>query len=175
MLLVSQAIKIVNTVKLKEDFDYESLCRKLENQVDLLTAEVERRQKLRENDRNELEKELRECQDSFGEVKKNLITRSEVVVFSMSFLIQLVNYWFMWIGLGVLHYSVIEWAGHSSTLPLISSACLQFLEKENTRLELEVKDILNELNRQQDQNELMRDKVAELEVSLKHSKVLSLL
>ena len=95
MLLVSQAIKIVNTVKLKEDFDYESLCRKLENQVDLLTAEVERRQKLRENDRNELEKELRECQDSFGEVKKNLITRSEVVVFSMSFLIQLVNYWFM--------------------------------------------------------------------------------
>ncbi|PON34472.1 Kinesin-like protein [Trema orientale] len=117
-----RAIKIINTVKLKEDFDYESLCRKLENQVDLLTAEVERQQKLREADRNELEKELRECQDSFSEAKKNLITRSE------------------------------------------------FLEKENTRLELEVKDILTELNCQQDQNELMRDKVAELEVSLKHSK-----
>ncbi|KAM6584399.1 hypothetical protein CsatB_011401 [Cannabis sativa] len=117
-----RAIKIINTVKLKEEFDYESLCRKLESQVDLLTAEVERQQKVREDDRNELEKELRECQDSSYEARKNLITRSE------------------------------------------------FLEKENTRLELEVKDTLNELNRQQDQNEFMHDKVAELETRLKHSK-----
>lgn len=78
-----QAIKIVNTVKLKEDFDYESLCRKLENQVDHLTAEVERQQKLRDDDRNVLEKQLRECQNSFAEAKRNLITRSEVVVFSL--------------------------------------------------------------------------------------------
>ena len=78
-----QAIKIVNTVKLKEDFDYESLCRKLENQVDLLTAEVEKQQKLRDDDKHKLEKQLRECHDSFAEAKKNIITRSEVVVFSI--------------------------------------------------------------------------------------------
>ena len=56
-------------------------------------------------------------------------------------------------------------------LSLVSSSWLKFLENENTRLELEVKDTLNELNRQHDQNQLMRDKVAELETSLKHSKV----
>ncbi|EXB96208.1 Armadillo repeat-containing kinesin-like protein 1 [Morus notabilis] len=117
-----RAIKIVNTVKLKEDFDYESLCRKLENQVDHLTAEVERQQKLGDDDRNLLEKQLRECQESFAEAKKNLITRSE------------------------------------------------FLEKENTRLELEVKDILNELKQQQDQNDLMHDKIVQLELNLKERK-----
>jgi kinesin family protein 5 len=47
-------MKIVNMVKLKEEFDYESLCRKLENQVDHLTAEIERQQKLREDDKHEL-------------------------------------------------------------------------------------------------------------------------
>lgn len=88
--LFSQATKIINTVKLKEEFDYESLCRKLENQVDLLTAEVERQQKLREDDRKELEKDLRESQDSFAEAKKNLISRSEVVVFSLCY------FWFNW-------------------------------------------------------------------------------
>jgi kinesin family protein 5 len=35
-------------VKLKEEFDHESLCRKLEAQVDHLTAEIEREKKLRE-------------------------------------------------------------------------------------------------------------------------------
>lgn len=73
-------------LKLKEEFDYESLCRKLENQVDFLTAEVERKQKLREDDKYELEKQLRECQESFAEAKSNLITRSEVVVFTINHL-----------------------------------------------------------------------------------------
>ncbi|KAF3434013.1 hypothetical protein FNV43_RR25116 [Rhamnella rubrinervis] len=116
-----RAIKIVNVLKLKEEFDYESLCRKLENQVDFLTAEVERKQKLREDDKHELEKQLRECQESFAEAKSNLITRSE------------------------------------------------FLEEENTRIELEMKDLLNELNRQKDQNDLMSEKVAQLEVNLKYN------
>ena len=52
------------------------------------------------------------------------------------------------------------------------STCFQFLETENTRLELEVKDILNDLNHQQDQNELMCNKIEQLELSLSHSKVL---
>ncbi|OMO65565.1 Armadillo [Corchorus capsularis] len=117
-----RAMKIVNVVKLKEEFDYESLCRKLETQVDHLTAEIDRQQKLRERDKYELEKQLQECQDSFYETRMNLVTRSE------------------------------------------------FLEKENTRLEMDMKDILAELNCQKDQNSLMRDKTAELEIRLKQSK-----
>ncbi|GFZ14700.1 armadillo/beta-catenin repeat family protein [Actinidia rufa] len=72
-----RAMKVVNTVKLKEEFDYESLCRKLENRVEHLTAEIDRQQKLRDNDRIEMERNLRECQKSFGEAEKSLVTRSE--------------------------------------------------------------------------------------------------
>lgn len=73
-----QAMKIVNMVKLKEEFDYESLCRKLETQVDQLTAEVERQNKLRNSEKHELEKRLRECEKSFSEAEKNAVTRSKV-------------------------------------------------------------------------------------------------
>ncbi|KAG2729795.1 hypothetical protein I3760_01G266200 [Carya illinoinensis] len=72
-----RAMRIVNTVKVKEEFDYESLCRKLENQVDNLTADIERQQKLRDDDKYELEKQLRECQENFAEANKILVTRSE--------------------------------------------------------------------------------------------------
>ncbi|KAG6669791.1 kinesin-like protein KIN-UC isoform X2 [Carya illinoinensis] len=71
-----RAMRIVNTVKVKEEFDYESLCRKLENQVDNLTADIERQQKLRDDDKYELEKQLRECQENFAEANKILVTRS---------------------------------------------------------------------------------------------------
>ena len=74
-----QTMKIVNVVKLKEEFDYESLCRKLDTRVDHLTGEIDRQQKLRESDKYDLEKQLQECQDSFHETRKNLVTRSEVV------------------------------------------------------------------------------------------------
>ncbi|XP_041022591.1 kinesin-like protein KIN-UC isoform X4 [Juglans microcarpa x Juglans regia] len=72
-----RAMRIVNTVKVKEEFDYESLCRKLENQVDNLTADIERQQKLRDDDKYELEKQLRECRENFAEANKILVTRSE--------------------------------------------------------------------------------------------------
>lgn len=78
-------MKIVNMIKLKEEFDYESLCRKLENQVDNLTAEVDRQQKLSENVKYKLEKELRDCQASFAEAKNVLITRSEVAIFPLEY------------------------------------------------------------------------------------------
>lgn len=75
-----QAMKIINTVKLKEEFDYESLCRKLESQVEQLTAEVDKQQKLRENHKNEMEKKLTEQQNSFAHTENNLVSRSEVLV-----------------------------------------------------------------------------------------------
>ncbi|TYH00078.1 hypothetical protein ES288_A10G246300v1 [Gossypium darwinii] len=117
-----RAMKIVNVVKLKEEFDYESLCRKLETQVDHFTAEIDRQQKLRESEKYDLEKRLRDCHDSFNETRKNLVTRSE------------------------------------------------FLEQKNTRLELDIEEALAELNRQKDQNSLLEDKIADLEMSLKQNK-----
>ncbi|KAG7016334.1 Kinesin-like protein KIN-UC [Cucurbita argyrosperma subsp. argyrosperma] len=117
-----RAMKIVNMIKLKEEYDYESLCRKLEIQVDNLTAEVDRQQKFRENEKYKLEKELRDCQASLAEAENSLITRSEL------------------------------------------------LEKDNRRMEKEMADLLIELNRQRDRNDLMCDKVSHLEMSLEHSK-----
>ncbi|KAJ4834636.1 hypothetical protein Tsubulata_020203 [Turnera subulata] len=116
-----RAMKIVNMVKLKEEFDFESLCRKLEAQVDHLTAEIEREQKLREHEKCDLEKRLKQCQVALAEARKSQVTRSE------------------------------------------------FLEKENIRLQLEVKDILNELEKQKGHNTLLSDKVVQLEMSLQHS------
>lgn len=52
---------------------------------------------------------------------------------------------------------------------------MQFLEKENIRLELEMKDVVNELNQQKGLNVSMRDELTGLEMSLKHSKVFSFL
>ncbi|OVA18001.1 Armadillo [Macleaya cordata] len=73
-----RAMKIVNMMKLKVEFDYESLCRKLENQVDYLIAENERQQKLREDDKDEMEKKLIEYKNSFAEVEKSLDKRCQL-------------------------------------------------------------------------------------------------
>uniref|UniRef100_A0A0D3DT57 Protein ARMADILLO REPEAT KINESIN1 n=1 Tax=Brassica oleracea var. oleracea TaxID=109376 RepID=A0A0D3DT57_BRAOL len=116
-----RAMKIVNMVKLKEEFDYESLCRKLETQVDHLTAEVERQTKLRNSEKQELEKRLRECENTFAEAEKN-------------------------------------------------AARSKFLEKENARLELRMKELLKDLEMQKDQCDLMRDKATQLEMNLKNTK-----
>ncbi|CAL5439247.1 unnamed protein product [Camellia sinensis] len=118
-----RAMKVVNVLKLKEEFDYESFCRKLENQVEHLTVEIDRQQNLSNNDRVEMEKNLRECQKSFAEAEKSLVTRSE------------------------------------------------FLAKENGRLEIKMKGILDELKRLKDHNDFMHDEIERLEMSLKHSKL----
>nr|GMC76196.1 armadillo repeat-containing kinesin-like protein 1 isoform X2 [Ipomoea batatas] len=72
-----RAMKIVNTVKVKEEFDYESLCRKLETQVDHLIAQIDMQQKLRSNDQIKMERKLRDSQTLFAEAEKNLVARSE--------------------------------------------------------------------------------------------------
>ncbi|XP_074309321.1 kinesin-like protein KIN-UC [Silene latifolia] len=117
-----RAMKVVNMMKVKEEFDYESLCRKLESKVDNLTKEIDREQKLRDNYINEMEKKLKQCQRSFMEAEKSLVTRSEI------------------------------------------------LEKDNARLEMEMKVMLDELNDQKECNKLLRDDVARLEMSIEHYK-----
>lgn len=96
-------------VNLKEEFDYESLCRKLETQVDHLTAEMEREKKSRTSEKHDFEKQLKECEDSFSKAKKDLVTRSEVVFSPLLvyyFHFQVLNYYSYSLGvLGFSHYN----------------------------------------------------------------------
>lgn len=80
-------MKVVNTVKLKEEFDYESLCRKLETQVDHLSAEVDRQQKLRENEKNQMKKLLEEFENSSAKAEKSFAVSSEVFISVMLILL----------------------------------------------------------------------------------------
>ncbi|CAN1238291.1 Kinesin-like protein KIN-UC [Linum grandiflorum] len=114
-----RAMKIVNMVKLKEEFDYESQSRKLQIQVDQLTAEIEREHKLRVSEKHECERIIKECSESLI----TCATKSE------------------------------------------------FLEKEKTHVEVQLKDILSELDSQKAQNSVLRDRVAQFEVSLKLSQI----
>ncbi|CAN1780267.1 Kinesin-like protein KIN-UC [Linum perenne] len=114
-----RAMKIVNMVKLKEEFDYESQSRKLQIQVDQLTAEIEREHKMRVSERHECERQIMEYHDSL----KNVATKSE------------------------------------------------FLEKEKDHMEVQIKDILSELDSQKAQNSVLRDRVAQFEMSLKLSQL----
>ncbi|CAI0385520.1 unnamed protein product [Linum tenue] len=63
-----RAMKVENMLKIKEEFDYKSLSRKLEIQVDKLIAENERQQKAYEY---ELERMNQEAQNRIAEVERN--------------------------------------------------------------------------------------------------------
>ncbi|KAI3730987.1 hypothetical protein L1987_62169 [Smallanthus sonchifolius] len=162
-----RAMKVVNFVKLKEEFDYESLCRQLENQIDILTKEVDRQQKSKANNTLRLENNLRECQNSFEEAKKSLIARCEMLERDKSQL-EL-----------KLEDIIKELNSQKDHNDLVckeverlerSSKYLELLEKEKYQLESEKKDLLEELDFQKNQNNLMHDEVSRLELGLKHNK-----
>ncbi|XVE68813.1 hypothetical protein DITRI_Ditri09bG0100200 [Diplodiscus trichospermus] len=75
---------------------------------------------------------------------------------------------------GSARTSLIITIGPSSRHHAETTSTIMFgqrvLEKENARLELDMKDLLAELNRQKDHNSLMQDKIADIEMSLKQSK-----
>jgi len=62
-------------LKIKEEFDYKSLSRKLEIQVDKLIAENERQQKAFDN---EVERINQEAQNRITEVERNFAEALEV-------------------------------------------------------------------------------------------------
>ena len=66
-------------LKIKEEFDYKSLSRKLEVQVDKLIAENERQQKAFED---EIEKIHLEAQNRISEAERNFADALEVCNFS---------------------------------------------------------------------------------------------
>ncbi|KAG7028657.1 Kinesin-like protein KIN-UB, partial [Cucurbita argyrosperma subsp. argyrosperma] len=68
ILFGQRAMKVENMLKIKEEFDYKSLSRKLEVQLDKLIAENERQQKAFED---ELEKIHLEAQNRISEAERN--------------------------------------------------------------------------------------------------------
>lgn len=68
-------MKVENMLKLKEEFDYKSLARRLDVQLDKLIAEHERKQKAFED---ETERITIEAQNQISEVERNYADALEV-------------------------------------------------------------------------------------------------
>ena len=75
MCHISQAMKVENMLKIKEEFDYKSLSRRLEVQVDKLIVENERQQKTSED---EVERINVEAQNRISEVERSFTDALEV-------------------------------------------------------------------------------------------------
>ncbi|KAL8090383.1 hypothetical protein AgCh_039743 [Apium graveolens] len=161
-----RAMKVVNTVKLKEEFDYEILCRKLEKEVDHLTAEMDRQLKMKDNDIIKLERELEECKSSFAETEsssaaKSKLLEAENIRLESEMKEMLKELDLQKVQNDSLCNEVIRLKAKIETNKLV--------EKENSRLQVEMKDLLTELRLQKDQNILMQDDITRLKTSLSHS------
>lgn len=78
IMCLTQAMKVENMVKLKEEFDYKSLCRRLETELDRLVAENERQSKAREDNEDECARRLDEARQTVFEAESRLATALEV-------------------------------------------------------------------------------------------------
>lgn len=83
MVSVWQAMKVENMVKLKEEFDYKSLCRRLDIEIHNLLAENERQRKDFED---EIERIRVEAQNRIADADRNYLTALEVC-FSICYLV----------------------------------------------------------------------------------------
>ncbi|PUZ42798.1 hypothetical protein GQ55_9G610500 [Panicum hallii var. hallii] len=72
-----RAMKVVNTIKLKEEADYEILYKKMEREVDQLTSEMERQQKLIKSEKMQLDKKFKESERSFHDLRMTSNMRIE--------------------------------------------------------------------------------------------------
>ncbi|XP_047966592.1 kinesin-like protein KIN-UC [Salvia hispanica] len=162
-----RAMKVVNTVKLKEEFDYESLCRKLETQVDYLSADIDRQQRLRENETNELKKLLKEFENSSAEAEKKFSVRAELLQKENTHLTSKIKELLQELDNQKEENKVLidEVARLATSLKDIKC-----LEEENDRLEHDLTDAMNDLKHQKDQNIILCDKVARLEMNSQHDK-----
>ena len=71
-------MKVENMVKLKEEFDYKSLCRKLEIDVDRLMAENERQSKALSDMEEEMQTKIEDAEQSAEAAQKGLREAMEV-------------------------------------------------------------------------------------------------
>lgn len=73
-----QAMKVENMVKLKEEFDYKSLCRRLETELDRMVAENERLVKSRDDTEDECARQLDDARQDVYEAESRLAHALEV-------------------------------------------------------------------------------------------------
>lgn len=73
-------------MKLREEFDYKSLCRKLETDLDRLIAENERQTKMIFEAEEEMQRKAEEAQTSVLETEKRLQASLEVLPFLFRFI-----------------------------------------------------------------------------------------
>jgi hypothetical protein len=71
-------MKVVNTIKLKEEVDYEILYKKMEREVDQLTSEMERQQKVIRSEKMQMDKRLKESERSFHDLRMTFNMQIEV-------------------------------------------------------------------------------------------------
>lgn len=71
-------MKVVNTMKLKEEVDYEILYKKMEREVDQLTSEMERQQKVIRSEKMQMDKRLKESERSFHDLRMTSNMQIEV-------------------------------------------------------------------------------------------------
>ncbi|BBN07801.1 hypothetical protein MPTK1_4g06510 [Marchantia polymorpha subsp. ruderalis] len=74
-----RAMKVENMVKLKEEFDYKSLCRRLETELDRLVAENERQVKARQDEEEENERKLEDTRECAAEAESKLAAAMESI------------------------------------------------------------------------------------------------
>jgi len=80
-----QAMKVENMVKLKEEFDYKSLCRRLETELDRMIAENERLVKIREDTEDECVRQLDDARQDVYEAESKLAHALEVCYITLVF------------------------------------------------------------------------------------------
>ena len=71
-------MKVENMVKLKEEFDYKSLCRRLETELDRMVSENERLVKIREDTEDECARQLDDARQDVYEAESKLAHVLEV-------------------------------------------------------------------------------------------------
>ncbi|XP_051130815.1 kinesin-like protein KIN-UC isoform X2 [Andrographis paniculata] len=165
-----RAMKVVNMVKVKEEFDYERLCRKLEAQVDHLSAEIDRHERSRETDKVEMQKLLEELRNSSAEAEAHFVTRTELLQKENARLTLRMQ--------DLLQELDSHQRQNASLLDKIASLEVhmrknKFLQEENARLEFELNNAVDDLKCLKDQNAVIRSEFTNLETSLKHGKQLN--
>ena len=80
LLILTQAMKVENMLKLKEEFDYQSLSKKLQMEVDMLTSENERLKKEMLVIEDKMRKKVDEAHLAVKEAEKQMKALKEVLL-----------------------------------------------------------------------------------------------
>ncbi|KAJ0967303.1 hypothetical protein J5N97_024220 [Dioscorea zingiberensis] len=197
-----RAMKVVNMMKLREEIDYDSLCKKLESQVDNLTCEIERQQKLRDDEKEQVEKKLKDYETLLSEAENQLdffqleverqqklrnddkeqmekkLKDYEVLLFeaenNVEFLKSQINEQkkLRDAEKELMETKLKELSTSLSGAETNFASKYERLEMEKSELDIEIKKLMEELNMQKGQNDLMSGEIVRLEMCIKQDKML---